>query len=132
MELDPVIAQVLEMGRGQPPLESLSVAEARAAMLQRVELLKPFAPAGIEAIDSAIATAAGPLPIRLYRPGGAHGPLPVMVWLHGGGWVLGAHDSDDPFCRDLCKRSGALVVSVEYRHAPEARFPAAVEDGHEG
>jgi acetyl esterase/lipase len=52
----------------------------------------------------------------------------VVVYYHGGGWVLGSHDSDDPFVRDLCKRSGALIVSVDYRHGPEARFPAAHDD----
>ena len=57
------------------------------------------------------------------------GPHPIVVYFHGGGWVLGSPDSDDPFCRDLCVRSGAVVVSVDYRHAPEARFPAAVDDG---
>jgi acetyl esterase/lipase len=50
------------------------------------------------------------------------------VYFHGGGWVLGGADSDDPFCRDLCVRSDAVVISVDYRHAPEARFPAAVDD----
>jgi acetyl esterase/lipase len=51
------------------------------------------------------------------------------VYFHGGGWVFGSHESDDPFCRDLCVRSHAIVVSADYRHAPEARFPAAIEDG---
>lgn len=52
----------------------------------------------------------------------------MVVYFHGGGWVLGDHRSDDPFCRDLCVRSGALVVSVDYRHGPEHRFPAAADD----
>ena len=52
------------------------------------------------------------------------GPHPIVAYFHGGGWVLGSHDSDDPFCRDLCVRSDAVIVSVNYRHAPEARFPA--------
>jgi acetyl esterase/lipase len=71
----------------------------------------------------------GDLPYRLYRPPAPHeGPHPIVVYFHGGGWVLGDLDSDDPLCRDLCARSGAIVVSVNYRHAPEARFPAAAED----
>ncbi len=57
------------------------------------------------------------------------GPHPIVVYFHGGGWVLGSHDSDDPFCRDLCVRSDAIILSVDYRHAPEARFPAAPDDG---
>jgi acetyl esterase/lipase len=51
-----------------------------------------------------------------------------VCYFHGGGWVLGSHDSDDPLCRDLCARSGAVIVSVDYRHGPEARFPAAHDD----
>jgi acetyl esterase/lipase len=52
----------------------------------------------------------------------------VVVYFHGGGWVLGDQVSDEPLCRDLCVRTGAVVVSVNYRHAPEDRFPAAAED----
>ena len=62
------------------------------------------------------------LPYRLYRPA-SPGPHPIVVYFHGGGWVLGNHDSDDPFCRDLCVRTDAIVVSVNYRHAPEAPLP---------
>ena len=54
----------------------------------------------------------------------------MVVYFHGGGWVLGDHTTDDAFCRDLCVRSGAVLVSVNYRHAPEARFPAAADDGY--
>ena len=70
---------------------------------------------------------AGDLDYRLYRPD-TPGPHPVVCYFHGGGWVLGRHDSDDPLCRDLCVRSGAIIVSVDYRHGPESRFPAAHDD----
>jgi acetyl esterase/lipase len=80
-----------------------------------------------EIVDGTLPGAAGDLNYRVYRPDSA-GPHPVVCYFHGGGWVLGAHDSDDPFCRDLCVRSDALIVSVDYRHAPEARFPAAADD----
>ena len=79
-----------------------------------------------EVTDGVIPGPAGDLPYRLYRPAGPpEGPRPLVVYFHGGGWVLGNLDSDDPLCRDLCARSGAVVVSVNYRHAPEVRFPAA-------
>lgn len=69
---------------------------------------------------------AGPIPVRLYDPpGGAGVPL---VWLHGGGWVAGGFDTHDALCRRLAARSGASVVAVDYRRAPEHRFPAAFED----
>jgi len=69
----------------------------------------------------------GEVPVRLYAPDVA-GPLPVVVYLHGGGWAVGSLDSFDALCRRLANRTGALVVSVAYRLAPEHPFPAAVED----
>jgi acetyl esterase len=128
MELDPIIAQVLEMGKAQPPLESLSVADARANMDQRVELLKPFAPTDIETRDILIPASHGPLSVRLYRSSTAAGPLPVVVWLHGGGWVLGSIETHDNVCRFLAQEGPLLVVSVEYRLAPEHRSPAQQAD----
>ena len=71
--------------------------------------------------------ATGDLAYRLYRPP-TPGPHPIVVYFHGGGYVLGDAISDDPLCRDLCVRSGAALISVDYRHAPEHRFPAAVDD----
>ena len=127
-DLDPVIAQVLEMGKGQPALETLSVADARANMLMRVELLKPFAPQGVETEDLSVATDAGSLPVRVYRPAGAGGPLPVVVWLHGGGWVLGNIETHDNVCRFLAEMGPLLVVSVDYALAPEAKAPRQVAD----
>jgi cation diffusion facilitator CzcD-associated flavoprotein CzcO/acetyl esterase/lipase len=127
--VQPDAAVVIELMEqfGVPPLDSLSVADARA-LSRAMAAQRPPGPQVGAIIDGTLPGAGGPLAYRLYRPESS-GPHPVVVYFHGGGWVLGAHDSDDPFCRDLCKRSGALVVSVDYRHAPEARFPAAVEDG---
>lgn len=69
---------------------------------------------------------AGDLAVRRYVPG--EGPRPLLVWYHGGGYVIGGLESHDPFCRRLAARSGCTVLSVDYRLAPENRFPAAVED----
>lgn len=72
---------------------------------------------------------AGPLRLRSYRPSAADSvPPPVIVFCHGGGWVLGTLDSADDLCRELAARTRAVVVSVDYRLAPEDPFPAAVED----
>lgn len=110
-----------------PLIESLPPDEARAFMTAMAAARPPGPDVG-EIIDGTFPGAAGDaLAYRLYRPAGA-GPHPVVVYFHGGGWVLGAPDSDDPFCRDLCVRSDSVIVSVDYRHAPEARFPAAVDD----
>ncbi|GAA1518787.1 alpha/beta hydrolase [Streptomyces albidochromogenes] len=74
----------------------------------------------------------GGTPVRIYRPGSGagSGPRPTVVHFHGGGWVLGGLDGHDASVRALCRASGAVLVSVGYRLAPEARFPAAVDDAY--
>ena len=127
--LQPDVAMVLQMiaAMNLPTFDSLPVDQARAFLAQ-LSAARPPGPAVGEIIDGQLPGAASPLAYRLYRPDSA-GPHPVVVYFHGGGWVLGSHDSDDPLCRDLCQRSGAIILSVDYRHAPEARFPAAADDG---
>ncbi|MYW63075.1 alpha/beta hydrolase fold domain-containing protein [Streptomyces sp. SID8379] len=70
------------------------------------------------------------IPVRIYRPEAAPGPCPVVVFFHGGGWVICDLDSHDHTARALCRDAGAVVVSVDYRLAPEHRFPAAVDDAY--
>ncbi|MFT3812104.1 MAG: alpha/beta hydrolase fold domain-containing protein [Acidovorax sp.] len=110
-----------------PPLESLGAQNARALVAQMNATQPPGRPVG-EVADGTLEGAQGPLPYRLYRPA-TPGPHPIVVYFHGGGWVLGDERSDDSFCRDMCRRSGMVFVSVGYRHAPEHPFPAAAEDG---
>ena len=116
--LQPDVRMMLQMMAelDLPPLDSLPVAEARAfsdALAQQ----RPPGPDVGEIVDATLPGAAGELDYRIYRPS-ITGPHPVVVYFHGGGWVLGSHDSDDPFCRDLCDRTGAMIVSVDYRHGP--------------
>ena len=127
--VQPDMAMVLDLlaTLNLPPLEAMPVEQARFVMTQ-LSAGRPSGPAVGEIVDGTLPGAAGPLAYRLYRPA-SPGPHPVVVYFHGGGWVLGSHESDDPLCRDLCKRADALIVSVDYRHAPEARFPAAADDG---
>jgi cation diffusion facilitator CzcD-associated flavoprotein CzcO/acetyl esterase/lipase len=128
--MQPDVAMVLDVmaAMGLPPLETLSVDDARAFMAVTASVRPPSPEVG-EVTDGVIPGPGGDLPYRLYRPeASAQGPRPLVVYFHGGGWVLGDLDSDDPLCRDLCARSGAIIVSVNYRHAPEARFPAAADD----
>ena len=65
---------------------------------------------------------------RLYTPPDAASPLPVLVYLHGGGWVVGSSATHDPFCRLLSEAAGVMILSVDYRLAPEEPYPAAIED----
>src|SRR5262245_45293622 len=77
--------------------------------------------------DRAIPGPEGEIPVRIYRPAGDD-PKPVIVYYHGGGWVIGGLDTHDGTCRLLADTVDALVVSVDYRLAPEHVFPAAVDD----
>jgi len=109
-----------------PTLESMPVDEARAFYAQ-MSTTRPPGPDVGEIVDGVLPGATGDLAYRLYRPP-TPGPHPIVVFFHGGGWVVGDAVSDDPLCRDLCVRSDAIVISADYRHAPEHRFPAAVDD----
>jgi acetyl esterase len=72
---------------------------------------------------------AGGIPVRIYTPAG-RGSLPVLVYFHGGGWVLGSVEGNDVLCRALSNAAGCIVMSVDYRLAPEHPFPAAVDDAY--
>ncbi|PSQ15600.1 alpha/beta hydrolase [Halobacteriales archaeon QS_8_69_26] len=135
---DPGVRTAVRRAReaGVPPWRALSVSSARRI---EDELFGAGGGPGMALVrDLAIDGPGGDLPVRIYRPerpsGGdgdepsATGDLPVLVFYHGGGWVLGTLDSADDLCRHLADRVGALVVSVDYRLAPEHPFPAAVED----
>ena len=126
--IQPDVAIVLDLlaSLGLPPMETMTVADARAFAAATAATMPPGPEVG-EIADAVLPGPAGDLEYRLYRPPSG-GPHPLIAYFHGGGWVLGSHDSDDPFCRDLCLRTGAVVISVNYRRAPEDRFPVAADD----
>jgi acetyl esterase len=132
MILDPDAERLLAMVReaGRPALETLTPAEARAAYsaARTVMQLEPQPVAEVRNLS-----APGPLgdiPLRLYVPMGTPDGVatPGLVYFHGGGWVIGDLDSHDGVCRHLANASRCRVVSVDYRMAPEYRFPAAFDD----
>jgi acetyl esterase len=131
MTLDPEIRALLEQqaASGAPPAHALSVQAARQAHLASAAALggRPVEVAAVA--DRSAPGPAGELPLRVYTPRGA-APFPIVVFFHGGGWVVGTLDSFDPLCRALAAAVPAVVVSVDYRLAPEHRFPAAVEDAY--
>jgi acetyl esterase/lipase len=129
-QVKPDVQLVLEVieSMDAPPIDTMPPEAAREFMAASAEQSPPGPEVG-EIVDGTLPGPAGELNYRLYRPA-TPGPHPVVVYFHGGGWVLGHASSDDPFCRDQCLRSDALIVSVNYRHAPEHRFPAAVEDAY--
>lgn len=85
-------------------------------------------PPGVDATDITIRGAAGPLHAKLYRPASATGHGAMIVYFHGGGWVLASSQVYDSSARGLARETGAVVVSVDYRLAPEAKFPAQHDD----
>jgi acetyl esterase len=118
--------------RGLPPTHTLPPVEARAFYRERRAFTQPDPPRVGEVRDLAADGPHGSIPLRLYRPAAAEStgtaPLPVLVYYHGGGWVIGDLDTHDVLCRELANGSGCAVVAVDYRMAPEHRFPVAVED----
>jgi acetyl esterase len=131
-QLHPDAARVCEMivAANRPAYETLSPAEARAAYLASRRALQPD-PDPVAAIAALEAQGpAGPIPLRLYRGHGAGEgrPQPALVFFHGGGFVIGDLESHDQVCRALANAAGSLVVAVDYRLAPEHKFPAAVDD----
>jgi acetyl esterase len=114
---------------GRPPLHHQSVEQARAFHVGDAAALNgPPAPVAAVA-DRRVPGPAGELPVRVYTPEGEP-PFPIVVFFHGGGWVVGTLDTYDPLCRALAAATPAVVVSVDYRLAPEHRWPAAVEDAY--
>jgi acetyl esterase len=126
MPLDPQCKKVLELLEqlGDRDLSEMEVDAARAMRDQRK--VPPGPPADVA--DHRIPGPAGELPVRAYRPQGATGALGALVYFHGGGFVLGSIESHDAICRQLAVDAGCAVFSVDYRLAPEHKFPAAVDD----
>ncbi|NML45885.1 alpha/beta hydrolase [Ramlibacter sp. G-1-2-2] len=116
--------------KGVPPTHSLTPAQARAYYLERRTFTQPDAPAVAAVRDLEARGPAGPIPLRSYRPAGsaASDVLGVLMYFHGGGWVIGDLTTHDVLCRELSNLSGCAVIAVDYRLAPEHRFPAAFDD----
>jgi acetyl esterase len=132
MALDPQAQAVIELAikAGRPPYHTLSPKEARQLFLETRPFSTPAPPAIGTVRNLAAEGPVGQIPLRLYRPAGVSDatPLPVYVYFHGGGWVIGDLESHDVLCRQLTAESGACVIAVDYRLAPEHKFPAAADD----
>jgi len=128
MPLDPATKAVLDFvaGSGHPPMHEGTPQTARKALrAMAVDLVRPEDVVPVGRVEAA--TVAG-LEARVYRPEGDDTAYPTMLYLHGGGFVIGDLDTHDQVCRRICAGASCVVVSVAYRLAPEAPFPAAVED----
>ena len=127
--LDPETQLLLRLERltREPPIATLPIEQGRRAMRRQTRLAGGRQPIGAVR-DLEVPTPAGPMPARLYVPTGSTGPSPLLVFLHGGGMVYGDLDTHDPVCRFLAERAGVRVLALDYRLAPEHRYPAAVDD----
>jgi acetyl esterase len=131
--LDPDAAAVFKafQDAGRPPYESGTPAEARELYLKGRVVSNPEPPELKSVQPLAIPSPAGSIPARIYTPmilRQAAGMAPCLVFFHGGGWVIGDLDSHDVVCRKLADAGQLIVISVDYRLAPEHKFPAAVDD----
>jgi len=114
---------------GGPPLYTLSPEDARAVLDRAQAGDVALAPATIEERTIPVGPS-GQVSITIVRPVGATAPLPVVVYIHGGGWILGNFGTHERLVRDLAARTGAAFVFVNYTPSPEARYPVAIEEAH--
>lgn len=132
MPLDPDAEALLQSMReaGRPAMETLTPDEARQAFRDGRAAVQPDPQDVAEVRDFSCPGPLGDIRLRAYRPlgAGAHEVLPALVYFHGGGWLLGDLDSHDVACRHYANAARCRVVSVDYRMAPEHKFPAAVDD----
>ncbi|MER2172058.1 MAG: alpha/beta hydrolase, partial [Psychrobacillus psychrodurans] len=129
MALDSQAKFLLEQmaAAGAPPMSSLSPEDARLTTDFSALAGIPETVAKVE--NRTIPGPEGEIPVRIYTPEG-EGPFPSLVFYHGGGWVIGDLDTVDVPCRLLTNRANCVVVSVDYRLAPEHKFPAAADDAY--
>jgi acetyl esterase len=129
MALHPQCKAFLDMlaAAGGPGLNELPLDEARKVPYQMIELGGPEEP--VAYVETRVVPGPVPIPVRVYRPSAAQ-DLPALMYFHGGGFVICNLDTHDRTCRMLANASGCVVVSVDYRLAPEHKFPAAAEDAY--
>jgi acetyl esterase len=126
MPVDPQIQALLDLGAGVPATNTLSVGQARAQYEGRIRLMAQ--PAAVDAVrEQVVQGPGGDLRLRIYRPPGKP-PFPLLAFFHGSGFVLCSLDTHDGMCRNLCAGAGCVVVSVDYRLAPEHKYPAGLDD----
>lgn len=126
MPVDPQIRALLDRGTGVPATHTLPVAEARRQYEARIALMAP-PPQMAKVEERRIDGPGGEIRLRLYTPEGS-GPFPLMMFFHGSGFVLCSLDTHDGICRNLAAGIGCVVVSVDYRLAPEHKFPKGLDD----
>jgi len=127
MPLDPQAAALIASLAGGTPVEQMTLEESRAALEERCRLTAGMPRDVARIMDGSVPGPGGAIRTRTYAPN-ASGAMPGLVFFHGGGWVRGSLQTHDSLCRALANDAGCVVVSVDYRMAPEHTFPAAIDD----
>jgi acetyl esterase len=131
MPLNPQVEALLALFAAAPAVDYSSASAPMVRAMMDMPMAFGLPPAVARVQDLALALPGRTLPARLYVPEGATSPAPLLVYYHGGGWVVGTLETHDGTCRALARASGAAVLSVGYRLAPEHPYPAPVEDCYE-
>jgi len=129
MALEPQIQILLDTLASAPTLDMSTVTPTQMRETMGALFAAGDAPV-VPSSTTAVGGPAGDIPVRVYEPAGSSADGPTLVWYHGGGWVIGDLESTDGPCRRLATAAGLRIVSVDYRLAPEHRYPAGVEDAH--
>lgn len=132
MPLDPQARKVVDAlaALNLKPFKDSTPTEARESMRSRTAALGPFEEVAA-VTDHRVPVTGGEITIRVYQPAGV-GPHPILVFYHGGGWVIGDLYTHDGICRSIVNAAGCAVASVDYRLAPEFKYPTPVEDSYAG
>ena len=127
MPVHPEVQKYIDLVSQAPSFHTMTPTDVRQLFLQRKSIVEPMAPKLSEIKDIQINQA---FQVRLYRPKNRSldEALPVLVYFHGGGMMIGDLETHDTLCRELCQNSDVCVIAVNYRRAPEHRFPVAVDD----
>ncbi|MCZ6861541.1 MAG: alpha/beta hydrolase [Alphaproteobacteria bacterium] len=129
MTLHPQCQAVVEASAARGTVfDARNADEARALYAATTEIFAPQTPALENIEDRQIPGPEQSIPARLYRPKSDGGRLPILVYFHGGGWVFGDIDTHDALCRIVADGAGCLVASIDYRLAPEHKYPAGLDD----
>ena len=127
--LEPHTQQFIDGLAGAPPIYTLSPADARSVLVQ-VQAI-PVGKPGAKIEDIAFPVGpTGSVPVRIIRPAGTVDALPAVIYIHGGGWILGDRNSHDRLVREIAVGAGAAVVFIDYDGSPEARYPVAIEQAY--
>ncbi|MFC1820019.1 alpha/beta hydrolase [Thermodesulfobacteriota bacterium] len=126
----PLSKEILELLKSSPPPNILGVEGARKAREEMQKIIPKVDFPGGAVEDRMVNTAKRETPVRIYTPGGV-GPHPALIYMHGGGFIMGDLESHDPICRYIAKTINCVVINVDYGLAPEHKFPEPVEECYE-